>query len=89
MELSRYEYRKLVDDVAANVVSRMATILATMKKNDSEQWMSTGMAADYLCKSKDWVRRHKAELHAVKAGDGKQDMLRFKKSELRKYIEGD
>lgn len=85
MELSRWEYKKLVDDVAASAVSRMMQMLDKLGMVEEDKWMTTKEAAAYLRRSECWVRRHRALLGVRKKGASKGSLY-FRKSALAKYV---
>lgn len=85
-ELSRYEYRKLVNDVADAVVAKLAKMHELA--NDRPRYVSTKEAAKILSRTECWMRIHKDEFPHKKHGDGKrQGQLLFLEDGLYKYLQ--
>ncbi len=85
-ELTRYEYRKLVNDVADAVVAKLAKMRELA--NDRPRYVRAKEAAEILHRTEDWVRRHRDELPHKKLGGGeKQGQLLFLEDGLYKYLQ--
>ena len=79
-ELSRYEYKKLVNDVANAVVAKLAKL--------HELSVTLKEAAAILRRSVSWMYRHKDEFPYKKFGNGtKQGQLLFLEEALYKYMD--
>lgn len=85
-ELSRYEYKKLVNDVADAVVAKLAKLHELA--NDRPRYVRAKEAAAILSRSVDWMYRHKDEFPHKKLGDGdRQGRLMFLEDALYKYLQ--
>jgi hypothetical protein len=86
MDMSRYEYRKLVDDVADAVVAKIAKL--HQLANDKPQYVTLKEAATIVRRSVAWMRLHKNEFPHKKLGDGaKQGQLLFLEDALYKFLQ--
>lgn len=84
MDMSRYEYRKLVDDVAHAVAALLAK--QHLLANDKPRYLKTKEAAAVVNRSVAWMRKHKDEFPHKKLGDGaKQGQLLFLEDALYKF----
>lgn len=84
-ELSRYEYKKLVNDVADAVVAKLAKLHELA--DNRPRYVTARDAAAILSRSVDWLRRHKDEFPHKKLGDGpQQGRLLFLEDALYKYL---
>ncbi len=84
-ELSRYEYKKLVNDVADAVVAKLAKLHELA--DNRPRYVTARDAAAILSRSVDWLRRHKDEFPHKKLGDGpQQGRLMFLEDALYKYL---
>lgn len=84
-ELSRYEYKKLVNDVADAVVAKLAKLHELA--DNRPRYVNAKDAAAILSRSVDWLRRHKDEFPHKKLGDGpQQGRLLFLEDALYKYL---
>lgn len=86
MELTQKEYRKLVKDIALEVI-RLS------KKEefdpDKEEWLTTEEAAAILHISPRTLRNNKDRYPHTKVGDKKQGQLRFlRKGLMENYTKG-
>lgn len=82
-ELSRYEYKKLVNDVADAVVAKLHELA-----DNRPRYVTARDAAAILSRSVDWLRRHKDEFPHKKLGDGpQQGRLLFLEDALYKYLQ--
>lgn len=85
-ELSRYEYKKLVNDVADAVVAKLAKMHELA--NDRPRYVKVKEAAKILQRSEGWVRKHRDELPHKKIGvGGERDRLLFLEDGLYKYLQ--
>ena len=85
-ELSRYEYKKLVNDVADAVVAKLAKLHELA--DNRPRYVTARDAAAILSRSADWLRRHKDEFPHKKLGDGpQQGRLLFLEDALYKYLQ--
>ncbi len=85
-ELSRYEYKKLVNDVADAVVAKLAKLHELA--NDRPRYVTAKEAAAILSRSIDWMCRHKDEFPHKKLGYGdSQGRLMFLEDALYKYLQ--
>ncbi len=85
-ELSRYEYKKLVNDVADAVVAKLAKLHELA--DNRPRYVTARDAAAILSRSVDWLRRHKDEFPHKKLGDGpQQGRLMFLEDALYKYLQ--
>ena len=85
-ELSRYEYKKLVDDVADAVVAKLAKMHELA--NDRPRYVKVKEAAKILQRSEDWVRKHRDELpHKKIGGNETWGRLLFLEEGLYKYLQ--
>lgn len=85
-ELSRYEYKKLVNDVADAVVAKLAKLHELA--DNRPRYVTARDAAAILSRSVDWLRRHKDEFPHKKLGDGpQQGRLLFLEDALYKYLQ--
>lgn len=85
-ELSRYEYKKLVNDVADAVVAKLAKLheLADCRP----RYVTVKEAANILRRTTTWVRMHKDEFPHKKLGDGtRQGQLLFLEDALYKHLQ--
>lgn len=86
MDMSRYEYRKLVDDVVDAVVAKLAKL--HQLANDKPQYVTLKEAAAILRRSVPWMRLYKDEFPHKKLGDGaKQGQLLFLEDALYKFLQ--
>lgn len=86
MELTQKEYRKLVKDIALEVIR-----LCKKEEVDlyNEEWVTTEEAAKILCISPKTLRSNKDRFPHTKVGDNKQGKLRFLRRGLREnYTKG-
>lgn len=85
MELSRIEYRRLVEDVAEAV---LAKVLPFVKKRRAEKpeeqwtWVSAEEAAKIVGLTKNYLLRQKAYFTHVKIGKAKACRVMFRKETL-------
>lgn len=85
MELSRIEYRRLVEDVAEAV---LAKVLPFVKKRRAEKpeeqwtWVSAEEAAKIVGLTKNYLLRQKAYFTHVKIGKSKACRVMFRKETL-------
>ena len=85
-ELSRYEYKKLVNDVADAVVAKLAKLHEFAE--GKPRYVRTEDAARILCRSVDWMRKHKDEFPHKKLGDSdRQGRLLFLEDAIYKYLQ--
>lgn len=85
-ELSRYEYKKLVNDVADAVVAKLAKMHELA--DSRPRYVTAREAAAILSRSVDWLRKHKNEFPHKKLGDGpQQGRLMFLEDALFKYLQ--
>lgn len=84
MELSRMEYRKLVADVAAEVVRQVLPFIKKGKRPEDEcTWIKTSEAAAILGISVDHLYDIKDSFTHIKTGNGgRSGSLRFRKETL-------
>lgn len=86
MDLSRYEYKKLIDDVADAVVAKLAKLHELA--DDKPQYVTLKEAAAILRRPVAWMRLHKDEFPHKKFGTGaKQGQLLFLEDALYKYLQ--
>lgn len=84
--MSRYEYKKLVEDVADAVVAKIAKL--HQLANDKPQYVTLKEVAAILRRSVPWMRLHKDEFPHKKLGDGaKQGQLLFLEDALYKFLQ--
>lgn len=84
-ELSRYEYKKLVNDVANAVVAKLAKLHEL--SDDRPKYVTLKEAAAILRRSVTWMYRHKDEFPYKKFGNGtKQGQLLFLEDALYEYM---
>lgn len=84
-ELSRYEYKKLVNDVADAVVAKLAKLHELA--DSRPRYVKTKEAAAILHRSVPWLRAHRDEFPHKKLGDGSlQGQLMFLEEALYKYL---
>ena len=85
-ELSRYEYYKLVSDVADAVVAKLAKLHELA--NDRPRFVTLKEAAAILRRSELWMRLNKDKFPHKKLGDGaKQGQLLFLEEALYKFLQ--
>ena len=85
-ELSRYEYKKLVSDVADAVVAKLAKLHELSE--DRPKYVTLKEAAAILNRSESWMRKHKDEFPHKKLGNGtRQGQLLFLEDPLYKYMQ--
>lgn len=84
-ELSRYEYKKLVNDVADAVVAKLAKLHELA--DDRPRYVTSRQAAAILQRSITWLREHKDDFPHKKLGDGsRQGQLMFLEDALYKHL---
>ncbi len=85
-ELSRYEYKKLVNDVADAVVAKLAKMHELA--NDRPRYVPMKEAAAILCVTVRWLRKHKEDFPHKKLGNGEPSgRLLFLEDALYKYLQ--
>jgi len=87
MELSRNEYRRLVDDVADAVVEKMMPLVKSKRTKKQEEectWVSASEAAQILGLSKAYLLSIKDAFTHIKFGDSKSARVKFRKETLIK-----
>lgn len=85
-ELSRYEYHKLVNDVADAVVAKLAKMHELA--NDRPRYVRIKEAAAILQRSERWVREHRDEFpHKKAGGNGTWGRLLFLEEGLYNYLQ--
>ena len=85
-ELSRYEYKKLVNDVADAVVAKLAKLHELA--NDRPRYVTAKEAAAILSRTVNWMYKHKDEFPHKKLGDGDgHGSLMFLEDALYKYLQ--
>ena len=85
-ELSRYEYKKLVSDVADAVVAKLAKLHELTEQRP--RYRTLKEAAAILNRSESWMRKHKDMFPHKKLGDGtRKGRLHFLEGPLYKYLQ--
>ena len=85
-ELSRYEYKKLVNDVADAVVAKLAKMHELA--DSRPRYVRTKDAAAILSRTVNWMYKHKDEFPHKKLGDGDgHGSLMFLEDALYKHLQ--
>ncbi len=83
MELSRIEYRRLVEDVAEAVLAKVMPFVKKPKKQEEQwTWVSAEEAAKIVGLTKNYLLRQKAYFTHVKIGKAKACRVMFRKETL-------
>lgn len=83
MELSRIEYRRLVEDVAEAVLAKVMPFVKKPKKPEEQwTWVSAEEAAKIVGLTKNYLLRQKAYFTHVKIGKAKACRVMFRKETL-------
>lgn len=83
MELSRTEYRRLVEDVAEAVLAKVIPFVKKPKKPEEEcTWISAKEAAQIIGITEDHLLRLKDNFTYVKVGNSRNGRVRFRKETL-------
>lgn len=83
MELSRTEYRRLVEDVAEAVLAKVIPFVKKPKKPEEQcTWVSTKEAAQIIGITEDHLLRLKDNFTYVKVGNSRNGRVKFRKETL-------
>lgn len=85
MELSRYEYHKLVNDIADAAVVKLAQMLKLSVERP--KWVTLPEAAAILHRSKSWMRQNKDRFQHKKLGTSEQGRIMFLEEDLYKFLQ--
>lgn len=83
MELSRIEYRRLVEDVAEAVLAKVLPFVKKPKKPEEQcTWVSAKEAAQIIGITEDHLLRLKDNFTYVKVGNSRNGRVKFRKETL-------
>ena len=82
--MNRTEARMVAEELAKLIKPEIRKMVIDMTVSDMENYISASEAADYLGMSKQTLYNKISEIPHVKFGR----ILKFQKSELKKYING-